>query len=154
MILPEGRINTFFHTSKNTRERGHEMAQFCMQHPKNEKYVFEDFFIDGVTSHTWEKATIFEGGKAFVKAIYNTEAKRKFEKLVDHFKPDVVHIQNMFYQISPSILGVTEKLQLPVIETLHDYHLVNTNNNLFHHGKICEDCIKGSEILHTKEQML
>ena len=58
----------------------------------------------------------------------------------------------MFYQISPSILGVTEKLQLPVIETLHDYHLVCANNNSFHHGKICEDCIKGSRFSILKNK--
>jgi len=138
-----GGADTYFFTLRRLlKEKGHSVAEFCLQHPDNEYSEFSDFFINGVTNKNWEKASISESSIALIRSIYNLEARNKFNKLVDKFKPDIVHIQNMFYQISPSILSVTFKKKIPVIETLHDYHLVCANNNLHHHGHICEDCIK------------
>ncbi|MBN2423827.1 MAG: glycosyltransferase [Calditrichaceae bacterium] len=131
----------YFQLRKLLKENNHDVAEFCMCHPKNEHSDYRRYFIKSVTNENWNKVSLVESIRAFFNAIYNFEARRQFKKLVDDFKPEIIHIQNMFYQISPSILSIAKKKNIPVVETLHDYHLVCPNHFLFHHGKICEDCI-------------
>ena len=64
----------------------------------------------------------------------------KFKKLIIDFKPDIIHIHNIYHQISPSILDVAKKHKIPVVMHLHDYKLICPNYQLFVNGKVCEDC--------------
>lgn len=74
----------------------------------------------------------------FGHMIWSREAARQFECVVREFKPEVVHIHNIYHHISPSILPVAARYRVPVIMTVHDYHLVNPNYTLYDHGEICE----------------
>ncbi|MGE5680412.1 MAG: glycosyltransferase family 4 protein [Bacillota bacterium] len=139
-----GGADTYFISLKDLlRSKGHDVAEFCIRDPKNIDSEYEEYFISGLTSRTWKNASAAQSAKALLNAIYNLEAKEKFNKLVHSFRPDIVHLQNIFYQISPSILSVTAGMRIPVVETLHDYHLICANNNLYCKEKICEQCIGG-----------
>ena len=70
--------------------------------------------------------------------MYSFEGRRKFSALLDATKPDLVHIHNIYHQISPSILVEAKKRGLPVVMTAHDYKLIAPNYSLFHGGTICE----------------
>jgi len=76
--------------------------------------------------------------KKFGHMIWSFEAARKFERVLQEFKPDVVHIHNIYHHISPSILKVAARYRVPVVMTVHDYHLINPNYVLYDHGAICE----------------
>ena len=56
--------------------------------------------------------------------IYNKEAARKLETLLQKEKPDVAHIHLMFNSMSVSILPVLRKYNIPVVMSVHDYRLV------------------------------
>jgi glycosyltransferase involved in cell wall biosynthesis len=51
--------------------------------------------------------------------------------LIVETKPDVIHIHNIYHQISPSILSVAKKMGVPVVMHLHDYKLISPNYLLF-----------------------
>lgn len=116
---------------------GHELAYFAMQHPKNELSPFSKYFVSRISFN--------EGGlkdklKTPGRMIYSLEAKRKFKKLLLDFKPDIIHIHNIYHQISPSILDVAHKMNIPVVMHVHDYKLICPNYQLFANGEICEAC--------------
>lgn len=85
---------------------------------------------------------------AAIFAVYNFISAKKLKKVIRFFKPDVIHIHNMFFVASPSLLFVAGKLRIPVIVTLHNYRLICCNAVLLRDNKVCELCVNKSLPLH------
>jgi len=117
---------------------GHELAYFAMKHPKNLPSPWSKYFVSRVSynEQAWRYALKIPG-----RTIYSLEAKKKFSRLLKEFQPDVVHIHNIYHQLSPSILDAAAKFKIPVIMHVHDYKLVCPNHALFIDNKICEKCL-------------
>ncbi len=64
------------------------------------------------------------------------------EQLIKDTKPDIVHLHNIYYHLSPSILLVLKKYKIPVVMTLHDYKMICPNYKLYTQSAICERCRK------------
>ncbi len=120
---------------------GHRVAVFSMRHPKNLPSRWEKYFLStvGYTSEytAWQKI------RGIFRAFYSFEAKRKINKLLNDFQPDIVHIHNIYHQLSPAILFAIKKRKIPIVMTVHDYKLINPNYNLFHNGKFYNRCKNG-----------
>ena len=115
---------------------GHETIPFAMEHPKNVKTEYSSYFVSRVDL---EKPQISLAGlKAAGRVIYSFEAARKLRQLIRDTKPDIAHIQNIYHQISPSILKVLKEEKIPCVQTLHDYGYLSPSYGLFDHGAICE----------------
>lgn len=116
-----------------------------MQHPKNPPYPHENQFMPYLDlnqpSSTMQKIRIARN------ILYSREAKKRIEKVVRKERPDIVHVHNFAHQISPSILDVFEKYDIPVIMTMHDYKLVCASYLLYNDGEICQACI-GKSFYH------
>lgn len=123
---------------------GMEVAKFSMASPENLADRHERYFVSQVD---FNKGNLFQKLKAAGRLLYSFEAARKFERLVADFKPDLVHIHNIYHQISPSILPVAKRHGLPVIMHLHDYKLLCPNYRMFNRQGICEKC-KGGKFYH------
>jgi len=54
---------------------------------------------------------------------------------------DIVHVQNFFPLISPSIYYAAKAEKVPVVQTLRNYRLLCPNALFFREGKVCEDCL-------------
>lgn len=82
------------------------------------------------------------------KIIYSNEAKKKIGKVLDDFKPDIVHMNNINFQLTPSIIYAIKKRNIPLVQTVHDYQMICPNHLLYSFGesKPCERCIKGSKL--------
>jgi glycosyltransferase involved in cell wall biosynthesis len=118
---------------------GHKVAYFSMRHPKNIPSSWDRYFVSRLS---FNEGGIKDKLKAPGRIIYSLEAKSKFKKLVLDFKPDIIHIHNIYHQLSPSILDVAKKYKIPVVMHLHDYKLICPNYQLFCRGQICEACKK------------
>ena len=81
------------------------------------------------------------------KIIYSTEAAKKIGKVLDDFKPDVVHMNNINFQLTPSIIYAVKKRNIPLVQTVHDYQMICPNHLLysFRETKPCDRCTKGSK---------
>lgn len=75
--------------------------------------------------------------------LYNHKAARKLASLLEKFKPDIAHCQNIYGHLTPSILPVLKRHKIPVVMTLHDWKLICPNHRLFTQGRICERCKGG-----------
>ncbi len=120
--------------------KGHKVAVFSMAHPRNEKSFWEKYFLSEV-GYTREYS-LWQKIKGVGRMFYSFEAKRKINKLLDDFQPDIVHIHNIYHQLSPFILFEIKKRNIPIVMTVHDYKLINPNYNLYLNGKIYNRCQK------------
>src|SRR5437762_4639584 len=84
---------------------------------------------------------IFEKAGAGWKAIYNGDTYRVIKKRIQEFRPDVVHVHNLFFVASPSVLFAADRLKIPVVLTVHNYRLVCANALLLRNNKPCELCV-------------
>ncbi|MEI7620146.1 MAG: glycosyltransferase [Candidatus Falkowbacteria bacterium] len=137
--LRGGAEKYFLDMSETLRQDGHEVAVFSMRHPKNLPSPWEKYFVSRIS---FNESKLRDKLLAPGRIIYSLEAKRKFEKLVNDFHPDIIHIHNIYHQLSPSILSVARKHNIPVVMHLHDYKLVCPNYQLFVDGQICYRCRK------------
>ena len=55
--------------------------------------------------------------------------------------PDVAHVHNTWYALSPSVLGPLRRAGVPVVMTLHNFRLLCVNALLYRDGGPCEDCV-------------
>jgi glycosyltransferase involved in cell wall biosynthesis len=130
----------FIEITKELRELGHQVAIFSMKHPKNISSDFDKYFVSRIS---FNEAGLKNKAIGPFRILFSFEARRKFRRLVRDFKPEIIHIHNIYHQISPSILRVARKRKIPVIMHLHDYKLVCPNYQLLAHNKICYRCLGG-----------
>ncbi len=117
---------------------GHEVAIFSMHHPKNLPSKWSKYFVSRVS---FNEGGVWQRLVGAGRILYSFEAKRKFTKLLEDFKPDIIHLHNIYHQISPSILPVAKKMGIPVVMHLHDYKLICPNYQMFDGKQICYNCL-------------
>lgn len=155
-LHPNGGSETYiFKLGEYLQSQGHDVQYFGMEHKGR---------IVGNRVNAYTMDMDFHGGSKIakltypIKTIYSLEAGKKIRLVLDDFKPDVCHLNNFNYQLTPSIIVEIEKWRrqnnrkCEIIYTAHDYQLVcpnhmcrnpNTNEN-------CEKCINGEFFNCTK----
>ena len=82
---------------------------------------------------------------AFFLGIYNPRAVKELKAQILAFKPDIIQLQNVYPFISPAILPMIKRLNIPVVMRCPNYRLFcPTGLHLEPKGKVCEKCLKGS----------
>lgn len=92
----------FFALAEGLRALGHEVAFFSMQHPNNESSYWSKYFVS--EKDYVGDISAFKKVQEASTLIYSFEARRKFEALLEEFKPDVIHMNNVHRQLTLSIL--------------------------------------------------
>lgn len=134
--LKGGAERVVFETKRLLERNGDVVSAFAMRDPKNEASPWEKHFVSPVV--TSGPASLKESLRTAGRMLWSFEAARKFGRLLDEAKPDVVHAHNIYHQLSPSILAAARRRRVPVVMTLHDYHLVSPNYGMFDRGAIAE----------------
>jgi Glycosyltransferase len=127
------------------RAKGHQIEFFGMNDPKNIVETSKEYLIGNIDFHKKSWSTLLYP----FKIIYSHEARVKVRRLIKQFRPDIAHLNNYNFQITPSILYEFKKNKIPVLQTLHDPLLVCPAHLLYHieTGMICEKC-KGRKYLN------
>jgi glycosyltransferase involved in cell wall biosynthesis len=76
------------------------------------------------------------------KTVWSRSVYREAKALLRQRSFDVVHVQNSFPQISPSVLYAARSAGVAVVQSLHNYRLVCASATLYRDGAVCELCIK------------
>lgn len=89
--------------------------------------------------------------------MWNPKAAARFAKVVDEFKPDVVH-SNVLVGFSVSLWDVLKKRRIPVVHTLRDYSLACGRSTLFRRNALCEkrcsDCKVLTSVYKAKSDLV
>jgi len=78
---------------------------------------------------------------ALARSTWNAAAARAVRDLARAVRPDVAHVHNTWYALSPSVYGALHDRGVPVVATLHNYRLLCVNGLLFRDGAPCTDCV-------------
>lgn len=120
------------------RRRGHAVAWFGMADPRNtisgpdvELVPARDYHATG--PRRWRDAAAM---------LYSLEARRRFAALLDRFRPEVVHVHNIYHQLTPAILDAARRRGTPVVMTVHDYKLVCPRYDMLREGRPCDACVE------------
>ncbi|MCI8527545.1 MAG: glycosyltransferase family 4 protein [Lachnospiraceae bacterium] len=167
-LHPNGGSETYiFQLGKYLESQGHEVQYFGMEHEGR---------CVGNSMNSYTSNMEFHQGKILtklsypLKTIYSQEARTKLRMVLDDFMPDVVHLNNFNYQLTPSILletvrwrsGLERKIlssnvknvaeenkkrrTVRIIYTAHDYQLI-CPNHMCHNPNThenCEKCLGGA----------
>jgi glycosyltransferase involved in cell wall biosynthesis/SAM-dependent methyltransferase len=91
---------------------------------------------DDIEDFTLREKTVIPG-----QVVWSPSAAREISKILGEFRPDVVHVHNVFPMISPSVLQACRRHLVPTVVTLHNYRLICPSGDLFRNGSICHDCV-------------
>lgn len=120
---------------KLLKAHGHEVAVFAMDYPENLDTPWKKYFPKNMSKLM-----------AFTRPFGSHEVKSMFKKLLDDFKPDVVHLNNVHTQLSPVMAELAHQRGIKVVWTLHDYKLLCPRYDCLKNGNtICETCFKGDK---------
>ena len=114
---------------KMLKEKGHEVAVYAMQYPENEKSEWSGYWPTNMTKLD-----------AFTRPFGARQVVKGFSRLMDDFKPDVVHLNNIHTQLSPVIAKIAHEKGARVVWTLHDTKLVCPCYTCTRDGKWCTEC--------------
>lgn len=129
------------------KKLGHEVQYFGMDHPQRVLKNDWDCYTSNMDFHNSKLAKLSYP----FKIIYSREAYRKIMYVLRQFDPDVVHLNNFNFQLTPSVLYAIRKYgrkrgrKLPIVMTAHDSQLVCPNHlmTIPSSGEICFACEGG-----------
>ena len=96
---------------------------------------------DVVEHHVSNPSGALAAAGALVLSPSNPMSARAVKRAVASHRPDVAHIHNTWYSLSPSVVQALKQSGVPVVMTLHNYRLFCANALLFRDGRPCEDCV-------------
>ncbi len=131
-----------FNLTRLLEEKGHKVIPFAMQHPQNLPSEYSDYFSSEIDfPGLLGEFSVASAAKVISQSIYNKEAKRRIEKLIEDTNPDIAHFHNIHGHLTTSIIRPLQKRGIPVVWTLHDYRLVCPNTTFLRGGEVCERCL-------------
>lgn len=155
-LHPNGGSETYiFKLGTELEAQGHEVQYFGMEHENR---------IVGNHVNAYTTNMDFHGGSKLskltypIKTIYSVEARKKLRLVLADFQPDVCHLNNFNYQLTPSIILEIRKWEkesghrCKIIYTAHDYQLV-CPNHMCHNPNThenCEKCLGGKFLNCTR----
>ena len=106
-LYPAGGAETYvFKLGKYWETHGHEVEYFGMYHPDNIVGNRWNLCTGAMDFHKKGISSYFTNP---FKIIYSMEAKKKMGIILNEFQPDVIHMNNFNYQLTPSTLLAIEK---------------------------------------------
>ena len=148
-LHPNGGSETYiFRLGEQLQAMGHEVQYFGMEHAGR---------IVGNRVEAYTSDMDFHGGSKLskllypIKTVYSWEARQKLRLVLEDFQPDVCHLNNFNYQLTPSILLEIRKWgrqtghACQIVYTAHDYQLVCPNHMCrdLQTNANCEKCLNG-----------
>ena len=78
---------------------------------------------------------------AAISSFYNINSAKKLKATIEDFQPDIIHVHNLFFKASSSILYQAYKMNIPIVATVQNFRLICANAFLLRNNKVCELCI-------------
>lgn len=155
-LYPKGGAETYvLKLGSILREYGHEVQYFGLENEKNTVGNRAGAYVSNLDFSTGIRNNL----TAPLRIIYSAEARRKIRRVLEDFQPDVVHLNNIQFHLTPSMILETDRYRretgraVKIVYTAHDYQLICPSHGLFDNDiQICEKCLGGNYLhcLRTK----
>lgn len=117
--------------------KGHSVEVFAMKHPQNFFANYADYFVPYMDFH---KLRPLRWLGTPCRVVWNVQAAFLIARVLDQFRPHLVHLFNIYHHLSPSLLAPIARRGIPIVQTLNDYKLICPNYSLFTGGVPCLRC--------------
>lgn len=146
-LYPKGGAETYvLNLGKALEARGHRVQYFGLANEKNTVGNEAGAYVTNLDFSTGIRANL----TAPLRILYSREARRKIRKVLEDFQPDVVHLNNIQFHLTPSVILEVQAYKtqtqrnVKIIYTAHDYQLICPSHGLLDSaGQICEKCLGG-----------
>ena len=158
-LYPNGGSETYiFQLGEELQRRGHEVQYFGMEHEGRIVGNRAGCYTSDMDFHTGKLQKLLYP----FKIIYSLEAKRGMGRVLEDMNPDVVHLNNINFQLTPSVIYAVRAHEkktgrkVKLVYTAHDYQWVCPNHmmRIPATGKICFDCRGGYFGMCTKNRCI
>ena len=149
-LHPNGGSETYiFKLGDCLRAHGHEVEYFGMEHEGRRVGNRVEAYTSDMDFHGGSKLSKLTYP---IKTIYSAEARQKLRLVLEDFQPDVCHLNNFNYQLTPSVILEIVKWRKQtghpcrIVFTAHDYQLVCPNHMMRSPvtNENCEKCLGGN----------
>lgn len=79
----------------------------------------------------------------FPRTVYCSQTRREIQALIKDEQPALVHVHNVFPLISPSVYSAINAMNVPVVQTVHNFRFLCPNALFYTHEHVCERCKYG-----------
>ena len=154
-LHPNGGSETYiFDIGRQLQKMGHEVQYFGMEHEGRivsnnvESYTSDmNFHAGGLSKLTYP-----------FKILYSREARKALRPVLEDFRPDVVHLNNINFQLTPSVIDEVKSFDknIKIVYTAHDAQWVCPNHlmRIPSTGERCLRCIDGAYGNCTKHKCI
>lgn len=158
-LYPNGGSETYIFEIGNELQRlGHEVQYFGMEHEGRIVGNHAEAYTSDMDFHTGKLGRLLYP----FKIIYSREARRKIRTVLDDMQPDVVHLNNINFQITPSIIDEIRKYEkqtgrkVRLVSTAHDYQWVCPNHmmRIPSTDENCDRCLGGKYVNCTRKKCI
>ncbi|MCH5258200.1 MAG: glycosyltransferase family 4 protein [Lachnospiraceae bacterium] len=158
-LYPNGGSETYiFKLGEQLVKMGHEVQYFGMEHEGRSVGNHAEVYTSDMDFHGGGLGKLLYP----FRIIYSTEAKRKMRLVLEDFKPDVVHLNNINFQLTPSVIyavrnyGKKTGRHIRIVYTAHDYQWVCPDHlmRIPSTGAVCFACRGGDYIQCTKNRCI
>lgn len=77
-----------------------------------------------------------------LSSIFSFRTYRDVRKIIREESIDVVHVHNTLSMISQSVYYAALSMNVPVVQTVHNFRMLCPAATFYRDGHICEDCVK------------
>ena len=144
-LFPKGGAETYtLKVGDYLQARGHEVQYFGMDAKGRTVGNAVNAYTREMDFHEGSMLSKFSYP---VRTVYSVEARKKIRQVLHQFQPDVCHLNNFNYQLTPSMIVEIAKWRKEtghpcrIIYTAHDYQWV-CPNHMLHNLNTHENCEK------------
>ncbi|MDD6628108.1 MAG: glycosyltransferase [Lachnospiraceae bacterium] len=158
-LYPNGGSETYiFKLGEQLQKEGHEVQYFGMEHEGRIVGNHAECYTSNMDFHTGKLQKLLYP----FRIIYSREAKKKITVVLQDFQPDVVHLNNINFQLTPSVIYAVRDYEkksgkkIKLVFTAHDYQWVCPNHmmRIPSTGEICFACRGGNFMQCTKNRCI
>ncbi|HEY8467445.1 MAG TPA: glycosyltransferase family 4 protein [Solirubrobacterales bacterium] len=78
---------------------------------------------------------------ALARAPWNRSAYRMIRERVREIRPDVAHVHNTWFALTPAAIGALADEGVPIVMEMQNSRQLCVGANLFRDGRVCMDCV-------------
>lgn len=127
-----------FDVARALKRRRHDVFFFGTAHPENVEGEYRRYYPP---YHDFAAPHVPAG--AALAAIWSRAAAAGLREFVAEVKPDVAHLHNVAYHLTPSVVAALARAGVPAVMTLHDYNLLCPNHYFYSRDEPCFRCAEG-----------
>lgn len=118
---------------------GHRVAYFGMADARNAVGNPAGLYARPRDFHRRE----LRGPRYALEILYSPDARAKMRRVIEAFRPDVVHLHNISFQLTPSVIDAAWQAGVPVVQTVHDTQMLCPSHLMMNlrTGEPCDRCL-------------